>query len=296
MTKNPYEILGVPRDAPKEEVTKAYRKLAREYHPDKNSSPEATEKFQEVAKAYEDLMKDPESGSGIPEDIFNEFPGLFSNFSNFGQFNGVFNQFMQRKKQLQSGIELSLEETYNGGIFEIEYNNPEPTGKQTIKVVQLGPMVFQQPIQEMKDNIKKTKIRVPPLYKTEEGPIIERIDSNTDLVVLVTVREHELFKRNGADLILTMNISLKEALLGFKRNIIHLNGSDIEINCKSVVNPYTEKTIENSGFGSGYESGSDSNQGNLIIKFNIEFPKELILSEELHKTLEEILEPAIKTE
>ncbi len=284
MTKNPYEILGVQSDSSKEEVTKAYRKLAREYHPDKNSSPEATEKFQEVAKAYEDIMKDPVAGSGIPEDIFNEFPGLF------GQFGNVFGNFMaQRKKQLQTTFELSLEETYSGGIFEIEYNNPEPTGRQTMNIIQIGPMLIKQPVNEMKDCIKKTKIRVPPLYKPEDGPILERIDSGTELFILVNVKEHSLFKRNGPDLILTMNISLKEALLGFERNVMHLDGTDIEIKCKSVINPYTEKTIEGSGYGSGYESGSVSNNGNLIIKFNIEFPKTIIITDESRKVLEEIL-------
>ena len=50
-----YEVLGVGRDASQEEIRKAYRKLARKYHPDVNKSPDAEEKFKEVKEAYEVL-------------------------------------------------------------------------------------------------------------------------------------------------------------------------------------------------------------------------------------------------
>jgi molecular chaperone DnaJ len=54
-----YEILGVPRDAPAEDIKRAYRKLAREHHPDVNAAPEAEERFKEIVGAYE-ILSDPE--------------------------------------------------------------------------------------------------------------------------------------------------------------------------------------------------------------------------------------------
>ncbi len=58
--RDPYEVLGVPRDAAEQDVKKAFRKLARELHPDVNAhDPQAEEKFKEAAEAYE-ILSDPE--------------------------------------------------------------------------------------------------------------------------------------------------------------------------------------------------------------------------------------------
>lgn len=54
-----YQTLGVSRDAAQDEVKKAYRKLARKYHPDVNKDKEAEERFKELSEAYE-VLKDPE--------------------------------------------------------------------------------------------------------------------------------------------------------------------------------------------------------------------------------------------
>lgn len=79
---NHYEVLGVPRDATKDQIKKAYRKLARELHPDVNPSPEAEERFKQVTHAYEvlsdDQQRDMYDRGGQPGGGFGE---TFSTYS-----------------------------------------------------------------------------------------------------------------------------------------------------------------------------------------------------------------------
>ncbi|HJU57896.1 MAG TPA: molecular chaperone DnaJ [Actinomycetota bacterium] len=88
-----YEILGVPRDASTEEIKKAYRRLAREHHPDVNADPAAEERFKEVAAAYEILSDSRKRaqydayGQGGPVEFpFGDMSDLFEAFFGTGTF------------------------------------------------------------------------------------------------------------------------------------------------------------------------------------------------------------------
>lgn len=67
MGKDYYDILGIQKDASEEDIKKAYRKQALRYHPDKNKSPGAEDKFKEIAEAY-DVLSDPKK-----KDIYDRF-------------------------------------------------------------------------------------------------------------------------------------------------------------------------------------------------------------------------------
>ncbi len=99
MIKDPYQVLGVSRDATDEEIKKAYRKLCMKYHPDANidnpNKAEAEEKFKEVQQAYDAIMKKDTTGfggntygggNGQNNGGYND--GNFGGFSNFGGFGG----------------------------------------------------------------------------------------------------------------------------------------------------------------------------------------------------------------
>ena len=97
---DPYSVLGVSRNAPEDEVKKAYRTLSRKYHPDANvnnpNKDKAEEKFKEIQQAYQQIMREREMGSGYNGGGYsgnygNGFAGGFGGFGqdSFGGFGGA---------------------------------------------------------------------------------------------------------------------------------------------------------------------------------------------------------------
>ena len=122
-----YEVLGVGRGATDEEMKKAFRTLARQYHPDVNKSPGAAERFKEVAEAYE-VLRDPEkraaydrfghagvqgNGSGYADFSVFGFGGLgdiCEEFFGFGMQAGAARQGPARGVDVRSKVVLTFEE------------------------------------------------------------------------------------------------------------------------------------------------------------------------------------------
>ena len=137
MPRDPYEILGVSRDAEDGEIKKAFRRLARQLHPDVNSAETAEEDFKEAAEAYE-ILSDPERRATY--DRYG-FEGLRSggyappDFSGFGSLGDIFDAFFGsagfggggRGMAVQGGdvavaVELSLEDAALGASPEVSYD------------------------------------------------------------------------------------------------------------------------------------------------------------------------------
>ncbi len=134
-----YEVLGVDRGASDDDIRKAYRKLAREHHPDVNGSPQAEERFKEVAGAYE-ILSDPEKrarydayGSTGPagrpftdiSDIFEVFFGSTGFGGGFGARTRGPRSRRQRGEDLAVGVRLGFTEAAFGVRREIELERLE---------------------------------------------------------------------------------------------------------------------------------------------------------------------------
>ena len=147
--KDYYEVLGVQKNANKDEIKDAYRKLAMQYHPDRNKTPEAEEKFKEISEAYAVLSDDRKrqqydtfGHAGInqrysTEDIFRgaDFNSIFRDlgfgfadiFSQLfgGGFRGGFREPVNRGRDLVYELEITLEEAAKGTEKEIEIPRTE---------------------------------------------------------------------------------------------------------------------------------------------------------------------------
>jgi molecular chaperone DnaJ len=125
MSKNYYEILGVEKTATLDEIKKAYRKLAMQYHPDKaGEDKESEERFKQVAEAYEVLADDEKRknydnfGSAKAQNPHEDFNDIRS------QFNQAFNHFthVQNKgASIPSYVSVTLEEIKNGARKKVKY-------------------------------------------------------------------------------------------------------------------------------------------------------------------------------
>ncbi len=141
-----YEVLGVPRNASEEQIKKAYRKLALQYHPDRNpGDKDAEEKFKEAAEAYE-VLRDPEKrslydrfgheglrSSGFQgftsfDEIFSSFSSIFEEFFDFGPRRGGRRgrrSGPRRGDVLRYDLTISLEEAALGKTRELELQKEE---------------------------------------------------------------------------------------------------------------------------------------------------------------------------
>ncbi len=122
--KDPYEVLGIDRNASDDEIKKAYKTLALKYHPDRNPDDKETEeRFKEITSAYESIKNgtaNAQQGAN-PFNGFNPFGGSFSNFDVFSSmFNGGWKQQQVKKR---GEIHITLEEAYTGCTKKVEVNS-----------------------------------------------------------------------------------------------------------------------------------------------------------------------------
>jgi curved DNA-binding protein len=227
--KDYYEVLGVPRDADADDIRRAYRKLARQYHPDINHDSDAEERFKEVGEAYE-VLADPEkrerydrlgdrlrAGAEGPdmagfEDLFDgpdvrvEFgEGGFSDFFErlFGEGAGVADGGPLRGRDHEAVLELSLEEALAGGRRRLSFD---------------GEGSFQVDIPAGVREGQRIRIAGKGAAGRGGGP-------PGDLYLLVRLKPHPRFRRDGDDLSVDLRIAPWEAALGATVPVRTLSGT-----------------------------------------------------------------------
>jgi DnaJ-class molecular chaperone len=275
---NHYKLLEVNEDASQDDIKKAYRKLSMKWHPDKNlNNSEAEEKFKNLNEVYS-ILSNPSkrkeydasiNGNNI-QNIFSMFmskenegniPGMGN--QNFFSVNNIFNK-LSKPSPIIVNLTISFDEAYNGTTknFHINryniINNVKESEEEIIYV-------------NIPQGIDDKEIIVLP----GKGNTINNTIKG-DIKIFVKIDNNTNFSRNGLDLSITLDISLKESLCGFNIDFTHINNVKYCIssfpknnNPINVINNNTIKTL----FGKGMIR--DNIKGNLYIHFNVIFPTQI---------------------
>jgi len=337
-----YEVLGVDKSASTDDIKRAFRKQAMQYHPDRNPGDKSAEqKFKEINEAYEVLKDDQKraaydrygkaafeggfGGGGNPfgggfgfnaEDLSDVFSNIFSDFMGGGRGSSRYEN--RRGSDLNYNLSITLEEAFQGIEKEIKIKTTEPcetchgfgtadgkeapicetchgTGK--IRRQQGGFFMFETVCptcqgqgHAVKDKCKKCggsgvtrieknlKVKIPAgiednvrMRVSGEGEAGLRGGSKGDLYIYISIKEHKLYERNGANLYTAVPVAMACAALGGVVEIPGIDGKKIEINVPEGTQTGAQIRVK----GEGMPIAGSTKRGDLFVMIKVETPTHL---------------------
>lgn len=333
-----YDVLGVERSCDAADLKSAFRKLAKEHHPDRNDGcVEATARFKEINEAYS-ILSDPQKraaydhfghagvnggagrGFGDVHDIFNDvFGDVFGDM-----FGGARSRGPARGQDLRYDLEIMLEQAYAGtevevtipaattcetcqgsgarpgtlatgcgtcggagrvrrsqGFFQVETTCPRCGGAGRLVLDPCSDCAGHGQVRRE----RVLNVRVPAgvddgarIRLSGEGDAGARGGPRGDLYIFVSVRPHELFERDGLDLLCSVPVPMATAALGGEIEApCLLGGENCDGNCKIKVQvpegAQTGRTVRLKG--RGMPSLRSRQRGDLVVELFIETPTRL---------------------
>jgi molecular chaperone DnaJ len=274
MIEDYYKILGVSKSATDAEIKKAYRKLALEYHPDRNKSKEADSKFKEINKAYEVL------GDSQKRKTYDQFGSAAFEQGGQGGPGGPFGGFGGQQGGQYGPFTYTYTTNGNAGgfdfggfsdpfeIFEQFFGGGSPFGRAQSRAAYSLTIDFM-------DAVKGATKKVNLDGKTQTIKIPAGVDNGSRIRfdnydVVLDVRPHAKFKREGADVISEQEVSFPDAALGTELNIETVEGN-VKIKIPSGTQPGT--VIRLSGKGIARLRGGG--RGDHYVQIKVTIPKHL---------------------
>lgn len=296
-----YEVLGVSKSASADEIKKAYRKLALEWHPDRNKSPQAHDKFKEINEAYE-VLSDPKKKQMFDQYGVGAFqPGMGGGAAGQGPFGGGFQQgpftyYYSTGGGAGSGNPFSADgggfdfsdpfdifEQFFGGGFggRSSTRRQHPAYEITIDfkdaVHGASKEIHIPKGQAGEGSVKKT-IKIPAGVDT--GSRI-RFD---DFDIVMEVRPDRQYHREGDDLVVEQEITFTQAALGAVVDVPTIDGP-VKIRIQPGTQPGTLIRLH----GKGVPHVRGNGRGDEYVKIQLKIPTHLNhhqkeILEQLHKT------------
>lgn len=309
MNKNPYEILGVAKDADDATIKKAYHKLVMKYHPDKNAGDKSSEeKFKEINNAF-DVLKDPQkraaydrfgdaafaagNGASAGSGGFNGNP-----FGNMGggafrfDMDGMDMQEFMREAMRGFGFDM-------GGGFGGRADNGPRRGRDMIdEIVITLRDAFAGKKHTLKftigDKTRTLEVKIPAgvtdgarLRLAGQGEAGLRGGPAGDFYVDVRIRRDARFARDGADLYVRENIPFVILAMGGEIEVETIDGKKLSVKIPAGTQVGENLRVRGHGMPVRNQESGIRNQsfGDLYINVNVEIPKKL--SEKQKKSLRE---------
>lgn len=336
MKRDYYEVLGVVRGASEQEIKSAYRKLALQFHPDRNpNNPEAEEKFKEASEAYA-ILADGEkralydrfghagvggsgAGAGFDASVFQDFSDIFGDFFGFGD---IFGQGSRRRSRAQRGadlredVNLQFEEAVFGTETKVSVRRHETCeecrgsgaapGKAAVTCRSCsgrGQVRYQQGFfsiartcptcqgtgSVITDPCPKCKGEGRVLrQRTVDAKIPAGVEDGTrirfnglgeggtfggasgDLYVVLHVKEHPFFEREGNDLHCVIPVSFAQAALGTEIHVPTLEGDHV-LKVPDGIQSGTTLRVR----GKGVPVLNGRGKGDLLVEVRVETPGKL---------------------
>ncbi|MEL6930705.1 MAG: DnaJ C-terminal domain-containing protein [Cyanobacteria bacterium J06600_6] len=291
--KDYYQILGVNKNASADDIKKAYRKLARKYHPDLNQGDKKAEtRFKEVNEAQE-VLSDPDKRSkydrygqywsqagqagasprsGNPDAGVNVDFGGFD-FNQYGNFEEFINEMLGR------GASRSSRSYGNASTTNYDSSTVDSEGSVTLSFSE----AFNGTQKQFLLGRETIKVRIPPGAKSGsrlrikgKGQVNARSGQRGDLYLNIQLESHFLFQFQGDNLVAEIPITPEEAVLGAEITVPTPDGK-VEMKIPAGVDSGQSLRLK----GKGWRK-SNSQRSDLMVKLKIVTPKDLSQAEKEH--------------
>ena len=294
--KDYYQVLGISRNASADEIRKAYRKLAMQYHPDRNAGDaQAEERFKEINEAYQ-VLNDPQKRAH-----YDRVGSAYSNWQQRGGGQGGFDWGQWATRGAPGGTRVNVEDFGGfgddlfsdffraifggmGGVGASSRANPaarsSPGYQQEIEISLED--AFHGTTMQIQTDGKRKQVKVPAGVRIGSKVRVAGAGPNgMDLYLIVQVKEHPNFERKGNDLHTTAKVSVFTAVLGGEAEVETMTGK-VKLSIPAGTQP--EQVFRVAGRGMPHLK-SPNIKGDLFVRLKVEIPR--YLSSKQRELLEE---------